>query len=192
MMKRRTARLWPLLLLLPLLPLAPLAPAAPAAAAARAAGTQDGAGARKPYRLEGGEVKVEGAVAFTEGGDRLLPESEKALDALKAYLDDKTAVTTLRVEAHAGEGGAAAQALSERRALAVARRLVEKGVDCKRLVAVGFGATKPVAAGDAPGARAKNSRVAFVNAALRGRLVGGAPADGGGRVAGDPCRQGSR
>lgn len=177
-MKRPAGKLRPTLTRLALLGLA--------AWGAAGAAAQDGA-APKPYRLEGSEVKVEGAVAFAEGGDKLLPESEKALDALKTYLDDKTVVTTLRVEAHTGEGGAASQALSERRALAVARRLVEKGVDCKRLVAVGFGPTKPIAADDAPEGRAKNRRVAFFNAALRGRLVSGAPADGGGRAAGDPC-----
>ena len=170
------------------LSLLPLALLALAACAPRAA-AQSGEAAQKPYKLEGHEVKVAAAVAFADGGDRLLPGSEKALDAVKAYLDDRQSVTTLRVEAHtdAGVDGAAGQALSERRALAVARRLVEKGVDCKRLVPVGFGGTKPVAPDDSPENRAKNRRVAFVNAALRGRLIGGMPADGGGRAAGDPC-----
>ncbi|HEY0173892.1 MAG TPA: OmpA family protein [Pyrinomonadaceae bacterium] len=174
MRRTKTKKLWPV----------PLALLALAACVAHAA-----AQAEKPYKLEGHEVKVAGAVAFAEGGHRLLPESEKALDAVKTYLDDKQFITTLRVEGHTEAGGDAAanQALSERRALAVARRLVEKGVDCKRLVAVGFGSTKPVAHGDTPENRAKNRRVAFFNAALRGRLIGGAPADGGGRAAGDPC-----
>jgi OOP family OmpA-OmpF porin len=173
-MTRTRTNLW-------LLPLALLALAA--------YGAHAGAQAEKPYRLEGMEVKAADAVAFAEGTDRLLPESEKALDAVKAYLEDKASVTTLRVEAHTEASGddAADQSLSERRALAVARRLVEKGVDCKRLVAVGFGSTKPVAPGDAPEGRAKNRRVAFFNAALRGRLIGSAPADGGGKVAGEPC-----
>lgn len=173
-MTRTMMKLW--LLLLALLALSAFAP-------------RVGGQAEKPYRLEGNEVKVAGAVAFAEGSDRLLPESEKALDAVKAYLDDKSFITTLRVEGHTEAGGDAAsnQTLSERRALAVARRLVAKGVDCKRLVAVGFGSTKPIAPGDTPEGRAKNRRVAFFNAALRGRLIGGAPADGGGRTAGDVC-----
>lgn len=68
--------------------------------------------------------------------------------------------------------------------MAVARALIGKGVDCHRLVVVGFGDTKPVAAPPAPG----NTRIEFVNAALRGRLIGGMPEDGGGRIAGDPCQ----
>ncbi|MBP6608828.1 MAG: carboxypeptidase regulatory-like domain-containing protein, partial [Deltaproteobacteria bacterium] len=38
-----------------------------------------------------------------------------------------------------------------------------------------------------PDGRAQNRRVAFVNAALRGRPIGGMPIDGGGKVAGDLC-----
>ncbi len=168
--------------------LAPLALLALATFAPRAEAQSTDA-AQKPYHLEGHELKVEGAINFAEGGDKLLPESEKALDAVKTYLDDKKYITTLRVEAHTDAGGEASQALSERRALAVARRLIEKGVDCKRLVAVGFGGTKPIAPGDSPEGKAKNRRVSFFNAALMNRLIGGMPADGGGQVAGDVCEQ---
>jgi len=44
-----------------------------------------------------------------------------------------------------------------------------------------------VAANDTPENKAQNRRVTFVPAELRGRLIGGLPADGGGKVAGDPC-----
>lgn len=168
--------------------LAPLALLVLTAVAPRAEAQVSDA-AQKPYKLEGHELKVEGAINFAAGGDKLLPESEKALDAIKMYLDDKKYITQLRVEAHTDAGGEANQALSEKRSLAVARRLVEKGVDCKRLVAVGFGGTKPVAPDDSPENKAKNRRVAFFNAALMGRLIGGMPADGGGKVAGDACEK---
>ena len=59
------------------------------------------------------------------------------------------------------------------------------GVDCKRLIAVGFGSAKPVADNSTPEGKAQNRRVSFFNAALRGRLIGGMPADGGGQIAGD-------
>lgn len=166
--------------------LAPLALLVLTTFAPRAA-AQNADAPQKPYKLEGHELKVEGAINFADGGDKLLPESEKALDGVKTYLDDKKYITQLRIEAHTDAGGEANQALSEKRALAVARRLVEKGVDCKRLVAVGFGGTKPVAPDDSPENKAKNRRVSFFNAALMGRLIGGMPADGGGKVAGDAC-----
>lgn len=146
---------------------------------------------RKPYKLDGNEVRVEGSIIFAGDSAHLLPESDKALDAIKTYLDDKKYITTLRIEGHtdAGRDAEAGQTLSEKRSLAVARRLVEKGVDCKRLVAVGFGDTKPVAPDDTPENKAKNRRISFVNAALNGHLIGGMPADGGGKPAGDACEK---
>jgi hypothetical protein len=48
--------------------------------------------------------------------------------------------------------------------------------------------TKPVADASTPEGRAANVRIDAINAALRGRLIGGMPADGGGQLAGDPCR----
>ncbi len=141
---------------------------------------------QKPYALEGNEVKISASVRFAVGGDKLLPESDKALAALKSYLDDKTYISLLRIEGHTDADGDldVNQTLSEKRALAVARWLVEKGVDCKRLLPVGFGSNKPVAPNDTPEGKAQNRRLAFVNAALRGRLIGGLPTDGGGKVAG--------
>ena len=74
-----------------------------------------------------------------------------------------------------------AQPLSEKRAAYVGRWLVAHGVDVKRLIAVGFGSTKPLESDETPAAKAANARIEFHPAALRGKLIGGAPADGGGR-----------
>lgn len=146
-------------------------------------------GTKKKAVFEKGVFKPSGPVLFEAGSDTLKPESDAALDEVKEALAEKTYVTLLRIEAHSdGDGDpAASQALTEKRALAVARKLVALGVDCKRLVAVGFGGTKPEAANDTPEGKARNRRVTFVAAGLRGRLIGGMPADGGGKVAGDPC-----
>ena len=80
-----------------------------------------------------------------------------ALEILKQYLTDKSYISLLRVEGHTDNTGntAAAQALTEKRALAVCKKLIEMGVDCKRLIAVGFGDTKPVAANDTPEGKAQ-------------------------------------
>jgi OOP family OmpA-OmpF porin len=158
-------------------------------ACALSVAAQDGGAKPKPYALENNELKLADPVVFADRSDKLLPHSEKALTVVKDYLGEKKSITLLRVEGHtdASDDAEADQQLSERRALSVARWLVAKGVDCKRLVAVGFGGTKPVAANDTPEHRAQNLRIAFVNAALLGRAIGGMPADGGGRVAGDVC-----
>jgi OOP family OmpA-OmpF porin len=134
------------------------------------------------YHMEGMEVKPESNIVFETGTANIKPESEAALRNIKKYLDDKTYITLLRIEGHV-DGGAQDQKLSEARANAIAKWLVSAGVDCKRLIPVGFGNTKPVSE-----IKAANNRIAFCNAALKGHAIGGMPADGGGAVAGDPCK----
>lgn len=141
------------------------------------------------FKLEQGRLVLPGPVLFKAGTDEILEESEEPLWVVVDYLEAKTYITLMRVEGHTDDGDPAkSQDLSERRALAVARWLVKHGVDCKRLIAVGFGSTKPVAANDSPEGKAKNRRMEFVNASLRGKPIGGMPVDGGGKVAGDPCK----
>ena len=141
------------------------------------------------YEVENGALKVPSAVRFETGSDKLAAESDEALNYVKGFLDEKKDITLLRIEGHTDTDGSEAfnQNLSEKRALAIARWLAGKGVDCKRLLPVGFGGSKPVAPNDTPDNKAQNRRFVFAPAALRGHLIGGMPADGGGRVAGDPC-----
>ncbi len=144
----------------------------------------------KTFELDGHRLKLPAAIEFETGGDAVRPSSAPALEHVAAYLAAKPSVSLVRVEVHSDNQGddAANQALTDRRSLAVARELVARGADCKRLLPVGFGETKPVAPSDTAEGRAANRRVEVVNAALLGRAIGGMPVDGGGRVAGDPCR----
>ncbi len=151
------------------------------ASAARAEGESE----EKKVTLRGHELALPEPVRFEVDTDKIKASSDASLRLLADYLKAKKVITLVRVEGHMAAGGAGAQALSERRALAVARRLAELGVDCKRLVVVGFGDTKPL---EASGAGA-NERVTFFNAALGGRLIGGMPADGGGKAAGEVCKE---
>jgi len=134
-------------------------------------------------------VKTAKQIIFETGSDELKPESMAALEVIKQYLADKSYISLLRVECHTDNSGDvnAGQLLTKKRALAICKKLVEMGVDCRRLIAVGFGNTKPVADNSTPEGKAQNRRVSFLNAALRNRLIGGMPADGGGKVAGDVC-----
>lgn len=139
------------------------------------------------YQLEGNRLVPPGPVVFEAGRATLKPQSERVLKHVAGYLADKTYITLMRIEGHVDSKASAGQALSDQRALTVARRLVALGVDCKRLIAVGFGSNKPIAQ-DTPEARAANDRIEFHNAALRGRPIGGMPVDGGGKVSGDVCK----
>lgn len=144
--------------------------------------------APKPsYQLEGNRLILPGPIVFKTGSAELASESNKVLQYIAAYLADKTYISLMRIEGHSDNQGDT-QRLTEQRALAVTKALVAKGVACERLLPVGFGSTKPVADNATPEGRAQNRRIEAINAQLRGRSIGGMPVDGGGKVAGDPCK----
>jgi OOP family OmpA-OmpF porin len=124
------------------------------------------------------------SVPLSFSGDELTAASAPGIASVAALLADKTSMTTIRIEGHVTGKGAEEQTASEARARAVAKALVAQGVDCKRLLPVGFGGTKP----RAEERSMTNTRIELVVAALRDRAIGGMPLDGGGRVAGDACR----
>ena len=140
-------------------------------------------------KMENGKLVLEKPVVFKTGSDELTDEDKEALIAVKEFLVQKDYVTTLRVEGHSDNTltETSNQTLTEKRALSVCKWLIANGIDCKRLVAVGFGSTKPIAPNDNPGNKAQNRRIEFIPAALKGKAIGGMPLDGGGVVSGDPC-----
>jgi outer membrane protein OmpA-like peptidoglycan-associated protein len=108
------------------------------------------------------EVLVLKGVNFAFNSAVLTPESKKILD------EDRTVARLkgepdMRVEVagHTDNIGSDAynQKLSERRAQAVVDYLVSTGVDPKRLKAVGYGKTKPIASNATEEGRAQNRRV---------------------------------
>ncbi|MFT3713643.1 MAG: OmpA family protein [Archangium sp.] len=139
--------------------------------------------------LEGNRLKLPQPILFETGKASLKPESDAMLELVKGYLEQKSYISTLRIEVHSdNQGNAEAnQKLTEARAAAVFTALVKKGIDCKRLIAVGFGSTKPVADNSTPEGKAQNRRTDFFNAALKGRAIGGLPLDGGGVVSSPAC-----
>lgn len=134
------------------------------------------------FQISSNALVLPAPIAFKPGTAELASGSELALQHIKAYLEAKSYISLLRIEGHVAEGGSN-QLLSTSRAKAVVAWLVAHGVDCQRLLPVGFGNTKPVAESSPT-----NTRIEAVNAALRGHAIGGQPADGGGQVAGDPCK----
>ncbi len=137
-----------------------------------------------------GALRLPGPVLFETGSDVLKAESDPVLTVVKDYLAAKPQITLLRIEGHTDNVGVAAdnQKLSERRSLSVARWLTSHGVKCSRLIPVGFGDRKPIADNATAAGREQNRRTVFINAQLSGKSIGGFPVDGGGTVAGDPCK----
>lgn len=143
------------------------------------------------YKLSGNEVVLSTPIVFKTGTAELDPLSEAGLKAIKKYLADKPYISLLRIECHTDNSGTAAgnQLLTEQRAWAISLDLISRGVDCKRLLPVGFGDRKPVADNSSSAGKASNMRVVLVNASLRGKPIGGMPVDGGGQIPGNPCGQ---
>ena len=139
--------------------------------------------------IEKGKLVLKDQVTFKTGSAELTEEGKLALNPVKEFLTQKDYITSFRVEGHTDNSNAESlnQKLSEQRALSVCRWLVENGIDCKRLIAVGFGSTKPLAANDSAENRAMNRRMEFIPAAIRGKAIGEMPVEGGGVIAGDPC-----
>lgn len=144
------------------------------------------------YKLDGNELILPVPITFSDssGSPVLTHESDSALNHIKNYLNDKSYITTLRIEGHTNNNGDkfAQDLSSKKKALLVGRWLVKNGIDCNRLKCVGFGATKPIQSNDTPEGKAANNRITIVNAALRKVPIGGMPLDGGGESAGDPCK----
>lgn len=159
----------------------------PAAAAVAQDPPAEAPAPRQAFTIDNGRLTLPAPVTFETGRDVLTADAAQVVDFIAAFLADKTYITTLRLEGHVARDTPDGQRLSERRALALARALVARGADCKRLLPVGFGDTKPVADSRTAEGRAANTRVEVAPAALRGHAIGGMPVDGGGLVAGDPC-----
>jgi len=129
-------------------------------------------------RRDGHAMVLPQPLAFAPGSSDLLPQNEPGLDLIRAYLAKQPAITLLRIEGHVTDAAdeQARLVLSLKRSLTVALWLVEHGVECKRLIPVGFGSSKP----RHPPGDERNERIEFVNAAMRGRPIGGLSVDGGG------------
>ncbi len=134
-------------------------------------------------------LKLPGPISFATSSDKLTAESDVALEHIRKYLEKQVKVTRFRIEGHTDSVGAKASnlKLSGDRALSVATWLVSHGIDCKRIIAVGFGDSKPVGDNKTPEGRAENRRTVFINAEVEGKALGGKPIDGGGTVAADVC-----
>jgi outer membrane protein OmpA-like peptidoglycan-associated protein len=104
------------------------------------------------------------AVTFDPGRATLRPESQAVLrdvaDTLKAWPD----LVKIEIGVHVDDAGdeAANLKLTQARAEVVKRALEADGVASARLVAVGYGETRPLAPNDSEEEREKNRRVEFV------------------------------
>lgn len=140
--------------------------AAAEAAAAQAAADRAATDAANAKLVKVTEQKIEilQSIQFEIDKDVIRAESEPILQAVASVLAAHAEIAKVRVEGHTDNLGPEDLnlRLSDKRAAAVRRWLVEKGgVDAGRLEAKGFGPTQPIAPNTSREGRAKNRRVDF-------------------------------
>ncbi|WP_437721422.1 OmpA family protein [Sorangium sp. So ce861] len=127
----------------------------------------------KPWSEQGGEsqVSIQGKIVFETSKAAIRPGSEKTLETLLQFLKEHPEVTRLRIEGHTDAQSSEEhnQQLSAKRALAVADWLVDHGVENIRLIAVGFGESRPLGPNEIAAGRSENRRVEFHVAEVDGR-----------------------
>ncbi|MGO4713099.1 OmpA family protein [Bradyrhizobium sp. 2TAF24] len=104
-----------------------------------------------------------GKIRFETGRATIDPDSASLLDRLvEAAL--RCPAANIEIAGHTDSAGddATNQALSEKRAQAVADYLVKTGLPSERLTAVGHGSTQPIAPNDTDEGKAENRRIEFV------------------------------
>lgn len=138
----------------------------------------------QPWSEKSAETRIyiEGKIVFDTAKATIRPESEQVLKKLLEFLQAHPEVTRVRIEGHTDSRASddVNQDLSARRALAVCDWLVDQGVDHARLIAVGFGESRPLAPNELAEGRDDNRRTEFHVAEVRGRpFLGKDPYNGG-------------
>jgi outer membrane protein OmpA-like peptidoglycan-associated protein len=102
-------------------------------------------------------------IFFDFGKATLLPESKVELDRLVRILAQNPTME-IEIDGHTDSVGdeKSNQALSEARAGAVMRYLLDAGIDARRLASKGYGVSRPVAPNNTDEGRQQNRRVEFV------------------------------
>ncbi len=116
--------------------------------------------------LPSGPVSVTGltlpdTVFFDFGVAEPRADAGPSLDALARAIEASPSDSVLTIAGNTDAIGTVRvnHALSEARARAVVAALVQRGIDPRRLAAIGFGATRPIAPNDTEAGRALNRRV---------------------------------
>jgi len=123
------------------------------------AGSGEGLGIGVDSTADGIRLTIRN-LQFRADSAELLPEEQHRLDAVATALKEVPGSQFL-VEGHTASTGnpEGERRLSEERALAVARALVQRGIPAEQFICRGSGGTKPVADNSTPEGKAKNRRV---------------------------------
>lgn len=109
------------------------------------------------------EIVILEKIHFEFGKSTIMADSDQILTQIANVLVAHPEIKKLEIDGHTDNKGGAAynQELSQKRAEAVRQWLVGHGVEAERLVAKGFGSSKPIAPNATEDGREKNRRVEF-------------------------------
>lgn len=112
--------------------------------------------------IQGHEVVIDGVVLFTPGSARLTGSSLPLLKQVASTLKAAKSLT-VEIQGHTDDVGSAAKniRLSKQRAEAIKKVLIKAGVAPNRLLANGYGPTRPRASNKTAQGREQNRRVEF-------------------------------
>jgi outer membrane protein OmpA-like peptidoglycan-associated protein len=113
--------------------------------------------------LEKGRIRIRDQVRFATSKSEILAESFPLLEEVVGILKAHPELTRLRIAGHTDNRGARDYniKLSQDRAEAVRRFLIERGVEASRLEAKGYGPDRPIASNDDAAGRQQNRRTEF-------------------------------
>ncbi len=120
---------------------------------------------RRPLvRLRRKQIVIRRKINFATDSAEILPQSEALLTEIADVLIRHPEIRRVEIQGHTDNRGRRRHnlELSQRRAEAVRRWLVEHGVEPGRLEAKGYGPDKPLVPNITPGNRARNRRVQFI------------------------------
>ena len=148
-----------------------------AAAQAQLANAQQQLADLQAKQTDRGVVVTLGDVLFDTGQATLKPGASLAINRLATYLSSNPQTKVL-IEGHTDSRGSEAynEALSERRAHAVATELETRGVPADQVQTAGRGKAYPVASNETPEGRQQNRRVEIVFSDASGRFAQGSRA----------------
>ncbi len=120
-------------------------------------------GCRTTALVIGEQIVIRDKIVFESGKARIEASSEAVLAGLADLLTNHPEIARLAIEGHTDDLGSQPQnlALSQARAAAVMRWLIEHGVDERRLQASGYGSRRPLKPNSSPAEREANRRVDF-------------------------------
>jgi large repetitive protein len=111
-----------------------------------------------------GKIEIKDKIRFKKGAAEIDPTSNSLLDEIAKVVLANPQAGRIRIEGHTDNVGPKNknQTLSQKRAESVKAYLVKKGVKADRLIAVGYGPSRPIASNKTAEGKAKNRRVEFI------------------------------